>query len=192
MQENASTWETSSGACLPPAQAPWNHLCTRTRPLGDEAAPSFPAALQPVDVTDLTGLRKEENVAPPAPTPEVKRGMVTPGCPRPHLTSAFEARSLSSLLQAASVWGPGHPALCPCFPWSACCCSNSRSTLATRPPEQFPEARRPQCYWAWACGLVPSSPPPCPRPLSRPLVFHRPPYLLDTFQANCIPYHSKP
>lgn len=211
MQENASTWETSSGACLSPVSLPPRPPGTTCAqgpgPWGMRQHPLFQllfslwmslislACISRVTRPNLAPWvpRPEKNreCRPPAPTPEVKRGMVTPGCPRPQLTSAFEARSLSSLLQAASVWGPGRPALCPCFPWSARCCSNSRSTLATRPPEQFPEARRPQCYWAQACGLVPSSPPPCPRPLSRPLVFHRPPYLLDTFQANCIPYHSK-
>lgn len=138
-------------------------------------------------------LRKKENVAPPAPTPEMKRGMVTPGCPRPHLTSAFEARSLSSLLQAASVWGPGHPGpLPPAFLGLCAAEATPGQPWLLGLPSSFRRAGdHRKCYRAWACGLIPSSPPPCPRPLSWPLVFHRPPYLLDTFQANCISYHSK-
>lgn len=85
--------------------------------------------------------RKEENVVPASPPPEVKRGMVTPGCPRPHLTSALKLGACLPLLQAAGLgaWAtrPSAPAFLVCV-----LLQQLQVNPATRPPEQFPEARR--------------------------------------------------
>lgn len=176
MQENASTWETSSGACLSPVslppRTPGTTCAQGPGPWGMRQRPLFQLLfslwMSLISLACISHVSRP-NLAPWVPRPEKRRecrpssphprwrGMVTPGCPRPHLTSAFEARSLSSLLQAASVWGPGHLVLCPCFPWSVCCCGNSRSTVATRSPEHF---RRPGDHSATGPGPVALFPPP--------------------------------
>ena len=166
-------------SCLPHAQAPRTTCARRPGSGGVRQRPLFRllfslwmslnslACLSRVTSPDLAPWvprSEKRQCCPSSPTPEVKRRMLTPRCPRPHLISAFEAQSLSSLLQAASVWGPGHPGPLPSAFLGLCCCGNSRSTLATRPPEQLPEGRRPQKVLLglglWPYSLLPSSMPP--------------------------------
>lgn len=92
------------------------------------------------------------------------------------------------LLQAASVWGPGHGPL-PLL--SLVLLQQLQVNLgyaASRAVSGGPETTVLLGLGLWPCSLLP---PPCPG-LCHGHLFSTGLLICDTFQANCIPYHSKP
>lgn len=147
--------------CLRPAQATWDHLCTRTELSGDEAGPFSCCCLARGCHCSHreTSHAPKPNLTPWAPRSEktvcplqsLPWGEGRNGAPRvPQTTPHLCLRSSSLLCRAAPrprpavTGGLAAPALCHLLSLVCVLLGQLPGQLATQPPKQFPESRRLQ------------------------------------------------